>query len=68
MIRFEKFFKTLHEKGISQVELYTKYKVSRNTLQRLKDNKNITTNTLNYLCNIIGCELEDILEYKKDEH
>ena len=66
MITFEKFFKTLKEKGMTQLELSTKYKISRNEIQRLKTNQNVTIQTINTLCNILNCEPYDILEYKKD--
>ena len=66
MITFEKFFKTLKEKGMTQLELSTKYKISRNEIQRLKTNQNVTIQTINTLCNILNCEPYDIFEYKKD--
>ena len=66
MITFEKFFKTLEERGMTQLELSTKYKISRNEIQRLKTNQNVTIQTINTLCNILNCEPYDILEYKKD--
>lgn len=67
MIKFDRFFQTIKKKGISEHTLSTKYKVSRNHIQRLRENKNITTDTLNNLCNILNCELNDILEFEKDQ-
>lgn len=66
MITFEKFFKTLEERGMTQLELSTKYKISRNEIQRLKTNQNVTVRTINTLCNILNCEPTDIFEYKRD--
>ncbi|MBQ4155430.1 MAG: helix-turn-helix transcriptional regulator [Clostridia bacterium] len=40
--------------------------LSRSLLDRLKHDKPITTVTLNDLCNILECKVEDILVYTKD--
>ena len=66
MITYEPFYKTLKEKGISTYKLINEYKLSRSLIDRLKHNKPITTVTLNDLCSILDCKIEDILEYKKD--
>lgn len=66
MITYEPFYKTLKDKGISTYKLINEYKLSRSLIDRLKHNKPITTVTLNDLCSILDCKVEDILEYKKD--
>lgn len=40
---------------------------SRGTLDSLKHNRNITTATLNDLCRIPSCRVEDVLVYIPDE-
>lgn len=55
-------------KGITQYTLYTKYKVSRSLLHRLRNNESITTYNLNLLCNILDCEIQDIGTFEKDEN
>lgn len=68
MITFNRLFETLKEKGISQYSLYTKYNISRSQIQRLKDNKSVTTHTLNTILNILGdCTLDDITEFIPDK-
>lgn len=66
MISYEPFYKTLNEKGISTYKLITQYNVSRGTLDRIKHNKPMTTETLNDLCTILDCAVEDILLYTKE--
>mgnify|MGYP000325051462 CR=1 FL=1 len=39
----------------------------KNFYDRLKANENVETKTLNKLCSILNCRLEDIAEYKKDK-
>lgn len=66
MIVFDKLWITLKEKEISQYKLIEEYHISTGQLDRLRKNGNVSTYTLNQLCEIIGCSLEDIAEYKKD--
>ena len=35
-------------------------------LDNLKHNRSITLNTLNDLCNMLDCDITDIIEYKGD--
>ncbi len=67
MITYEPFYKTLKEKGVSTYKLINKYNVSRSLLDRLKHNKPISTVTINDLCNILDCRVEDILVFIPDE-
>ena len=66
MIRFDNLWKTMKEKGISQYKLIREYKVSSGQLDRLRKNENVSTYTLNQLCEILDCSLEDIATYVKD--
>ena len=66
MITYEKLWKTMKEKNVSQYKLINTYKVSNGQLDRLRKNQNVSTYTLDQLCKILECELSDIAEYKKD--
>ena len=66
MISYEPFWETLQRRGISQYELIHKYKVFAGQLSRLRAGSNVSTNTLNALCEILDCNIEDIVCYKKD--
>ena len=63
MISYAPFFRTLKEKNISTYKLITVYRVSGSLIDRLKHNKPISTVTLNDLCSILNCSVENILEY-----
>lgn len=67
MISYEPLYKTLKEKGISTYKLINEYGISRSLLDRLKHNRPISTVTLNDLCNILDCKVEDILLFTKDD-
>ena len=67
MIVFDRLWKTMKQKGISQYHLYKNYGISRAQIQRLKKNESVTTHTLYMLCQILDCELSDIAEYQKED-
>ena len=67
MISYEPLYKTLKEKGISTYRLITEYGISRSLLDRLKHNRPISTVTLNDLCRILHCPVEDILVFTEDD-
>ncbi len=66
MITYEPFFNTIKQKNISTYKLVNTYGLSRSLLDRLKHNKPITTVTINDLCTILDCKVQDILKYIKD--
>lgn len=66
MISYEPFYKTLKAKGISTYKLINDYGISRSLLDRLKHNKPISTVTLNDLCTILNCRVEDIMLFIAD--
>lgn len=63
MITFDPFWETLKEKGISQYSLIKDYGVSTGTLDALRQNRSITLNTLNDLCQILQCNVEDVIKF-----
>ena len=67
MITYAPFWKTIKAKGISTYKLINDYNISGSTIQRLKDNKGINTNTIDDLCKILDCRVEDIVEYIKED-
>lgn len=65
MIVYDPLYKTLKEKNISTYKLINEYNISRSLLDRLKHNKPITTTTINDLCEILDCKIEDVILYIK---
>ena len=66
MISYEPFYQTLKEKGFSTYRLIHEFGVSRSLLDRLKHNRPISTVTLNDLCKILDCRVEDIILFMED--
>ena len=67
IITYDPLWETMKRKGISTYALIKDYSFSRGTLDSLKRNKNISTATLNDLCNILGCEVQDVLRFTPDK-
>lgn len=67
MIVYDPLWATMKRRGITTYTLIKDYSFSRGTLDSLKQNRNISTATLNDLCRILSCKVDDILEYIPDE-
>ena len=65
MIVFDRLWATMKEKGVSQYKLIKEYKISTGQLERLRKNENVNTYTLDQLCRILDCSLDDIAEYRE---
>ena len=67
MISYNPFWQTLKDKNISTYTLINEYKLSSSTISRLRNNKGISTATINDLCKILNCKVENIIEYIPEE-
>ena len=67
MIRFDKLWATMEQKGMTTYQLREKCGIDSKTVRRLRANDNIETKTLSKLCAVLDCELEDIAQYVRDE-
>lgn len=66
MITYKPLYETMKKKGITTYKLINNFGISRSLIDRLKHNKPITTVTLNDLCIILDCKVEEILRYERD--
>ena len=67
VIVYDRLWITMKARGISQYRLLKEYKFSGGQLDRLRKNENVSTYTLNQLCKILHCRVEDIVEYIEEE-
>ena len=63
MMSYEPFWKTISDKNISTYALINHHGILPDTIQRLRSGKPVTTTTLDTLCEVVGCNLEDIVVY-----
>lgn len=68
MISYKPFYDTLLKKNITEYQLIFKEGISANTLHRMKKGLPITTKTLDVLCFVLDCEVEDILFHDKENN
>lgn len=66
MIVFDRLWDTMKRKGVSQYKLIQEYHFSTGQLDRLRKNENVNTYTLNQLCRILDCRLDEIAEYREE--
>lgn len=70
MISFEPLRQQLIERRITSYYLRNKcgiYNLDSKTIRRFMSNESISTNTLNSLCNILGCNVSEIIEFIPDD-
>lgn len=67
IITYDPLWETMKRRGITTYALIKDYSFSRGTLDSLKQNRNISTATLNDLCRILSCQVEEVLRYIPEE-
>jgi putative transcriptional regulator len=67
MITYDVLWETLKKKKITQYALINTYHISAGQLSRMRANANISTGTVNKLCNILNCKVEDIMTFYPDK-
>lgn len=68
MIKYTPFWKTLAKSNESTYTLIHKHNKSSSIINRLKNNRGITTTTIDDLCKLLHCRVEDILVYEEDSN
>lgn len=64
-LSYKKLFKRLIDIEMKNTELMDKAKVSRSTFYKIKKGENVTTNVLLRICDVLDCDISDIVERVK---
>lgn len=73
MIIYKDILTKLKDAGYNTGRIRKEKILSESTLQRLRNGTTITTETIDTICKLIGCRVEDLIEFtpseeeKKDE-
>lgn len=67
VISFEPLWKTMKMRGISQYKLLKDCHFSAGQLNRLRNNHNVNTYTIDQLCKILDCKIEDVAVYLEED-
>ncbi len=65
MITYAPLWETMKRKNVSQYALIKQYNVSPGQLTRLRNDSYVSTHTIEVLCSILKCRVEDIMEYRE---
>lgn len=63
MVIYDPFWRTLKQSNESTYTLIKNHHISSSTIDKLRKNKPVNTTTINDLCRILCCNVEDIMEY-----
>lgn len=67
MISYTPLWETMKKQGATTYTLQEKGGISSSTVRRLKAGQSVSTNSLDALCKLLKCGLEDIALYLPDE-
>ncbi|MDG7174202.1 helix-turn-helix transcriptional regulator [Streptococcus pneumoniae] len=59
-------YKKLIDKDMKNTELMKKAKVSKSTFYKIKNGDNVTTDVLLRICNVLECDISEIVECVND--
>lgn len=66
MFTYDGLWKLLDEKGIKRSHLTYKYGLNSKIVANMGKNKDVSLKTIGWLCNLLDCRVEDIIEYVED--
>ena len=67
-IVYYRLWDKLKRSGVKQKDLIEQKIVSAGVFDRLRNNKNVNTESLEKLCDYLDCGIEDICEFKKSDN
>ena len=67
MIHYNSLWETMSNKHFTTYTLREKHNIGHGTVQRLQKNMPVSTYTLDRLCKILDCRLDEVAEYLPDE-
>lgn len=64
---YSNLWKLMIDKEINKTELCKKAKISTNAMAKMGKNESVPLDTLAKICNVLNCELNDIVEINRKE-
>ena len=64
---YKKLFKKLIDKDMKNTELMKEARVSKSTFYKIKNGENVTTDVLLRICDVLECDISEIVECVKIE-
>ena len=66
-MKYDKLWDLIEKRGLSQYKLLKSKTISATTMQKLREGKSVTTESISRLCSILDCQPGDIMEYVPGE-
>ena len=67
MISYAPLWATMEKCGATTYTLQVKGGISSSTIRRMKAGDSVSTNTLDALCKILDCSIQDVIAYVADD-
>ena len=65
---YKRLFKKLIDLDMTNNELMEKAKVSKSTFYKMKNGENVTTDVLVRICDVLDCDISEIVECVEDKN
>ena len=66
MISYAPLWETMRKKKATTYTLQVKGEISSSTIRRLKAGESVSTNTLDALCKMLDCGIDDIIAFEEE--
>ena len=66
-VTYKRLFHLMIDRNISNAELISKAGVSANIFTRMKRNQYIALDSIEKICSVSDCQVDDILEFTSDD-
>ncbi|MBC8546603.1 helix-turn-helix domain-containing protein [Clostridiaceae bacterium NSJ-31] len=66
-MKYDKLFALMKTKGLTTYKIRKEQIITETTLQKLREGKNVTTESIARLCEALNCQPGDIMEYVPDK-
>lgn len=62
-VNYKKLWKLLIDKNMTKYDLHTKSGISTSTISKMSNKKYVSLEVLERICNVLDCEIGDVLEF-----
>lgn len=64
-VNYDKLWKLMIDKKINKTQLSEKAGITTNAMAKLGRNESVQVETLVKICNVLNCDIEDVVEIEK---
>ena len=65
---YNKLWKLMIDKSMNKTKLRTAAKISSNAMAKLGRDESVPVKTLEKICNVLNCSLDDIMEFNNNSN